>query len=169
MARTDDQIFNDHNTIARGIKCLINFKFHTSALNYFVHMQEFETKVKEQRSTWQERIGETMWWNSDEEWVAVVVREEASTGIKISIASSIRNPHTKRGKFLHVCHYYWTNIGSLFDHCTQLARGRDARSFFCRNTRSYWHGRTHRKIWKVLLLTDHASRELHIMEIIQRR
>ena len=81
-------------------------------------MQEFENKVKEQRSTWQERIGETMWWNSGEEWVAVVVREEAATGIKISIASSIRNPHTKRGKLLHVYHYCWAKIDSLFNHYT---------------------------------------------------
>ena len=38
-----------------------------------------------------------MWFNDGNNWLAVVVQEEVATGIKVSIASSINNPYTKRG------------------------------------------------------------------------
>ena len=33
-------------------------------------------------------------------WEPVVVREELTTGIKVVIATSIKNPYTKRGEFV---------------------------------------------------------------------
>ena len=64
----------------------------------FVHTQ---MAISGTGARWKEQIGKFMWMNLNESgWKSVVVREELATGIKVTIVSTIKNPHTKRSEFV---------------------------------------------------------------------